>query len=37
MPIEELSEKHSTLPSNCDVVAYCRGCYCIMSGKLLNF
>ncbi|MGG0791432.1 metalloregulator ArsR/SmtB family transcription factor [Peribacillus simplex] len=31
MPIEELSEKLSTLPSNCDVVAYCRGCYCLMS------
>jgi rhodanese-related sulfurtransferase/Fe2+ or Zn2+ uptake regulation protein len=31
IPIEELSEKLSTLPSNCDVVAYCRGCYCLMS------
>ncbi|SIR86907.1 Rhodanese-like domain-containing protein [Peribacillus simplex] len=31
MPIEELSEKLSTLPTNCDVVVYCRGCYCLMS------
>ncbi|MGG3495673.1 metalloregulator ArsR/SmtB family transcription factor [Peribacillus simplex] len=31
MPIEELSEKLSTLPTNCDVIAYCRGCYCLMS------
>ncbi|SNT11566.1 transcriptional regulator, ArsR family [Bacillus sp. OK838] len=31
MPIEELSEKLSTLPINCDVIAYCRGCYCLMS------
>lgn len=31
MPIEELREKLSTLPANCDVVAYCRGCYCLMS------
>ncbi|WP_138419655.1 ArsR/SmtB family transcription factor [Aquibacillus sediminis] len=31
MPIEELKEKLSTLPTNCDVVAYCRGPYCLMS------
>ena len=31
MPIEELKEKISSLPTNCDVVAYCRGPYCLMS------
>lgn len=31
MPIEELREKLSTLPTNCDVVAYYRDCYCLMS------
>lgn len=31
IPIEELREKLSSLPTNCDVVAYCRGPYCLMS------
>lgn len=31
IPIEELREKLSVLPSNYDVVAYCRGPYCLMS------
>ncbi|RTR36435.1 ArsR family transcriptional regulator [Robertmurraya yapensis] len=31
MPIEELKEKLSSIPSNVDVVAYCRGRYCLMS------
>jgi len=31
MPIEELREKISSLPTNCDVVAYCRGPYCLIS------
>lgn len=31
IPIEELEEKLSSLPSNFDVVAYCRGPYCLMS------
>lgn len=31
MPIEELREKLSSLPTNYDVVAYCRGPYCLMS------
>lgn len=31
IPIEELEEKLASLPSNCDVVAYCRGPYCLMS------
>lgn len=31
IPIEELEEKLSLLPENCDVVAYCRGPYCLMS------
>ncbi|NEU29678.1 metalloregulator ArsR/SmtB family transcription factor [bacterium LRH843] len=31
IPIEELREKLSSLPTTCDVVAYCRGPYCLMS------
>ncbi|MFJ6209527.1 ArsR/SmtB family transcription factor [Lysinibacillus sp. NPDC092081] len=31
IPIEELEEKLASLPANCDVVAYCRGPYCLMS------
>ncbi|HDR7455511.1 ArsR/SmtB family transcription factor [Bacillus cereus] len=31
MPIDELREKLASLPANCDVVAYCRGPYCLMS------
>ncbi|MDA7028125.1 metalloregulator ArsR/SmtB family transcription factor [Bacillus sp. CLL-7-23] len=31
IPIEELRDKLSSLPTNCDVVAYCRGPYCLMS------
>ncbi|RAS76301.1 ArsR/SmtB family transcription factor [Priestia endophytica] len=31
MPIEELEEKLASLPSDCNVVAYCRGTYCLMS------
>jgi rhodanese-related sulfurtransferase/predicted transcriptional regulator len=31
IPIEELEEKLASLPTNCDVVAYCRGPYCLMS------
>jgi rhodanese-related sulfurtransferase len=36
MPIEELREKLSTLPTNCDVVAYCRGRYCLMSAEAVE-
>lgn len=31
MPIEELREKLTSLPTNRDVVAYCRGIYCFWS------
>ncbi|MFD1068186.1 ArsR/SmtB family transcription factor [Oceanobacillus locisalsi] len=31
IPVEELEEKLSSLPANQDVVAYCRGPYCLMS------
>lgn len=36
MPIEELREKLSALPSNFDVVAYCRGSYCLMSAEAVE-
>jgi DNA-binding transcriptional ArsR family regulator/rhodanese-related sulfurtransferase len=31
IPIQELEEKLATLPTNCDIVAYCRGPYCLMA------
>lgn len=31
IPIDELGEKLSTLPKNYEVVAYCRGPYCLMA------
>nr|WP_233711603.1 metalloregulator ArsR/SmtB family transcription factor [Lederbergia citrisecunda] len=36
IPIEELEDKLASLPSNCDVVAYCRGPYCLMSVKAVE-
>ncbi|WP_149472769.1 ArsR/SmtB family transcription factor [Oceanobacillus polygoni] len=36
MPIEELSEKLSSLPTDRDVVAYCRGPYCLISAKAVE-
>lgn len=31
MPVQELEEKLTALPENLDVVAYCRGSYCLMA------
>lgn len=36
IPIEELEDKLSSLPVNCDVVAYCRGPYCLMSAEAVK-
>lgn len=36
MPVEELCEKLSSLPTNFDVVAYCRGPYCLMSAEAVE-
>ncbi|MGE6259094.1 ArsR/SmtB family transcription factor [Heyndrickxia sporothermodurans] len=36
VPIEELEDKLSSLPVNCDVVAYCRGPYCLMSAEAVK-
>lgn len=36
IPIEELEEKLSSLPANFDVVAYCRGPYCLMSAEAVE-
>ncbi|MED3803058.1 metalloregulator ArsR/SmtB family transcription factor [Lysinibacillus xylanilyticus] len=36
IPIEELGERISSLPTNCDVVAYCRGPYCLMSAEAVK-
>ena len=36
IPIEELEEKLSSLPANCEIVAYCRGPYCLMSAEAVK-
>jgi rhodanese-related sulfurtransferase/predicted transcriptional regulator len=36
IPIEELEDKLSSLPDNFDVVAYCRGPYCLMSAEAVE-
>ncbi|MEW9501794.1 ArsR/SmtB family transcription factor [Jeotgalibacillus marinus] len=36
IPIEELEDKLSSLPANCNVVAYCRGPYCLMSAEAVE-
>ncbi|WP_117170493.1 ArsR/SmtB family transcription factor [Paraliobacillus sediminis] len=36
IPVEELEDKIATLPANCDVVAYCRGPYCLMSAEAVE-
>ncbi|OEH91709.1 ArsR/SmtB family transcription factor [Bacillus solimangrovi] len=36
LPIEELEDKLSSLPTDCNVVAYCRGPYCLMSAKAVE-
>ncbi|MEI2358932.1 ArsR/SmtB family transcription factor [Mesobacillus zeae] len=36
IPIEELDDKLSSLPANFDVVAYCRGPYCLMSAEAVE-
>lgn len=36
MPLEELKEKADSLPANRDIVAYCRGTYCLMSVRAVE-
>lgn len=36
VPIEELREKLASLPTNCDIIAYCRGPYCLMSAEAVE-
>lgn len=36
LPVEKLREKLSSLPSNRDVIAYCRGPYCMMSAEAVE-
>lgn len=37
VPMEELKEKLNSLPTNRDVVAYCRGIYCLWSIEAVEF
>ncbi|WP_223067074.1 ArsR/SmtB family transcription factor [Paenibacillus caui] len=37
IPIEELADQLATLPADAKVVAYCRGPYCLMSVKAIEF
>lgn len=36
IPVKELQDKLTSLPLNIDVVAYCRGSYCLMSVKAVQ-
>lgn len=36
MPVEELGEKLSSLPKNKEIVAYCRGTYCLMATEAVE-
>lgn len=36
MPLEELKEKVDSLPANREIVAYCRGTYCLMSVRAVE-
>ena len=36
MPIEELEDQLATLPTHFDIVAYCRGPYCLMSAEAVK-
>lgn len=36
IPIAELEAHLASLPTNCDVVAYCRGPYCLMSAEAVK-
>lgn len=37
IPVDQLEEKFSSLPANRDIVAYCRGPYCLMSVEAVEF
>ncbi|MDY0406470.1 metalloregulator ArsR/SmtB family transcription factor [Virgibacillus sp. 179-BFC.A HS] len=37
MPVEELREKLSSLPTDRDIIAYCRGSYCLLSVKAVEY
>lgn len=37
MPIEELENHLASLPANKEIVAYCRGPYCLMSAQAVEF
>lgn len=36
MPIKELEDQLATLPTHVDIVAYCRGPYCLMSAEAVK-
>ncbi|WP_369354070.1 rhodanese-like domain-containing protein [Lysinibacillus capsici] len=36
IPIEELEEQLSSLPTHFDIVAYCRGPYCLLSAQAVK-
>jgi len=36
MPIEELEDQLATIPTHVDIVAYCRGPYCLMSAEAVK-
>jgi rhodanese-related sulfurtransferase/DNA-binding transcriptional ArsR family regulator len=36
MPVAEIEQRLSELPSDCDIVAYCRGPFCLLSDEALK-
>src|SRR5690625_2866024 len=36
IPVEELEEQYSTLPTDQEIVAYCRGTYCLMASRAVE-
>ncbi len=36
IPLEQLSDRLSELPADCEIVAYCRGAYCVLAYEAVN-
>lgn len=36
MPVDELADRLGELPENAEIVAYCRGAYCVMAYEAVD-
>ena len=36
IPVEELTQRLAELPADTEIVAYCRGAYCVMAHDAVN-